>query len=370
MKHLFALPAGTYLLSHSVGCPPAGSAEVLEQRFYAPWRRQGGDVWTTWLEQIERFRTAVAGLLGASPAAICPQVNLSSALTKIIHGLPQQPGRNRILLCEEDFPSLGFVAQAAQRTGLEPLFLPRDHDPQDPQSWADALDASVRLALVTHAFSNRSARLPVGEITALCAARGITSIVDVAQTAGVVPIDVARWDADFVIGSSVKFLCGGPGAGFLWAAPRAIAASQPVDVGWFSHEEPFEFDIHDFRYAPDARRFWGGTPAVAPYVQAAHSIETLLQVGVERIHDHNQLLISRAIDAVPAGCVASVSARQRRGNALLLRVSDLPDAMARLRAASVFADSRNGCVRVSPHLYNDDADIEQLLRVIGTCLSR
>jgi selenocysteine lyase/cysteine desulfurase len=365
VKAQFSVPAGVYLLSHSVGCLPVGSQAALDACYYGPWRERGGEAWTAWLGEIDRFRSGVAALLGGEKHCVCPQPNLSAALAKIVHGLPQDAQRRRILLCEEDFPSLGFVLTMARRDGFEPLFLPSDRDPQDPASWDSALDARVRLALITHAFSNRSARLPVAEITRLCAARGIVSVVDVAQTAGVIPIDLRQWHADFVIGSCVKFLCGGPGAGFLWASERAIAESQPLDVGWFSHADPFEFDIHHFRYAEDALRFWGGTPAVAPYVQAAHSIEALLAIGIDRIQVHNQALISQLHGSVAQRRIASVLDPALRGNTVLLRVQELAAAQVLLARAGVFADARAGCIRLAPHLYNDRGDIDRLVEILG-----
>jgi selenocysteine lyase/cysteine desulfurase len=330
-----------------------------------PWREAGGDAWPRWRDGIEQFRRLAARLLGARPAAICPQTNVSGAFAKILHGLPERRGRNRIVLCEEDFPSLGFVVAAAARCGYEAVFLPRGAAAEDPAEWAAAFDGRTQLALITHAFSNRSARLPVDEITARARAHGIVAVVDVTQTAGVVPIDVADWSADFVIGSCVKFLCGGPGAGFLWVADEAMALAEPVDTGWFSHADPFEFDIHGYRPAGDARRYWGGTPSIAPFVQAAAALELLLGLGVARIQAHNQQLIASLHARVPAGVVRSAREPGRRGNVVLLGVRATAPAHAALRAAGIFADVRDGAIRVSPHLYNDADDLERLVGVLA-----
>jgi len=225
-------------------------------------------------------------------------------------------------------------------------------------------EGDVQLAIVTHAFSNRSARLPVEEIVRTARARGVFTIVDAVQTLGVVPVDVTTWEADFVVGSSVKFLCGGPGAGFLWAADTALEQARPIDVGWFSHADPFAFDIHDFRPAADASRFWGGTPSVLPFVQAAYSIGVLLDIGVEAIHAHNQALIGRLHDALPAGRIRSPRDVARRGNSVLIAVEDRAATLAVLRRERIFVDSRDGCLRLAPHIYNSAADIDRLLAVV------
>ncbi len=360
MRSRFHVPDGTYLLSHSVGCLPRGSAAAIEAGFYAPWHETGGDAWPGWLDAVAAFRSAVARLIGARADQVCPQTNVSGAVTKIIHALPERAGRDVILLCEEDFPSLGFVAAAAAARGYCTRFLPRGETVEDPATWEAAFADDVQLAIVTHAFSNRSALLPVAEITAAARTRAVFTIVDAVQTLGVVPIDVTRWQADFVVGSSVKFLCGGPGAAFLWVADEALPQTRPIDVGWFSHADPFGFDIHDFRLAADAMRFWGGTPSVLPFVQAAHSIRVLLDIGVAAIHAHNQALIQRLHDAM-GDRIGSARAVDRRGNAVLVALSDPAASLAALRSAGIFADTRDDCLRVSPHIYNDAADIDRLI---------
>ncbi len=364
MRSRFDVPAGTYLLSHSVGCLPLGSEEAVRAGFYQPWRIAGGDAWPAWLEAVGTFRAGVARLIGARADQICPQVNVSSAVTKILHALPKRAGRDVILLCEEDFPSIGFVAAAATARGYRTRFLPRGEAVEDIAVWEAALAEDVQLAIVTHAFSNRSARLPVDAITQAARDRSAFSVVDAVQTAGVVPVDVAGWSADFVVGSSVKFLCGGPGAAFLWVSDAVLAQTQPLDVGWFSHANPFAFDIHDFRAADDAARFWGGTPSVLPFVQAAHSIDVLLDIGVESIHAHNQGLIQQIHDTLPLARIRSARDRDRRGNTVLIAVDDPAAALATLREATILVDAREGCIRLAPHIYNRSEDIDRLLATL------
>ncbi|WP_169542430.1 aminotransferase class V-fold PLP-dependent enzyme [Sphingomonas baiyangensis] len=365
IKSRFLIPEGTYLLSHSVGCQPVGARAALDEALFAPWANRGGDAWPGWLATIEGFRCEVAALIGADPSGVCPQTNVSSAVAKIIHALPQREGRRVLLLGHEDFPSIGFVLAEAARYGWETRFLPADADPADLATWETALGDDVQAALVTHAFSNRSALLPVRDIARAVRAAGATSIVDCVQTLGVLPVDVADWGADYVVGSSVKFLCGGPGAAFLWGSADAIAAARPVDTGWFSHENPFEFDIHHFRMAGDALRFWGGTPSVAPFALAAHAIAMLREIGVDAIAEHNQALIDRLHDRWGSGHIRSATERGARGNAVLLAVHDPAAALATLRARAIYADARQGAIRVAPHLYNDDADIDELCEALA-----
>jgi kynureninase len=358
---------GIYLLSHSVGLPPANTAEIWQHDFLAPWRQASEENWPQWLSGVEDFRAAVAALLGGQSAEVCPQVNLSSALTKIVGSLSFAADRSGLLCAEEDFPSMGFVLQQACTPGHTPRYLSADLDLQDPQVWHDVLSQDVGLALITHVQSNTGRQLPVAEITRLCRERGIISVVDVAQSAGVLPIDLGHWQADFVMGSCVKWLCGGPGAGFLWVNPDVLGQCEPKDVGWFSHEAPFEFDIHNFRYARDAMRFWGGTPSVQPYVVATNSINTLLGIGIEAVREHNVAWTDQLLAAVPGEHRVSPQEAELRGGTVVLQYPEarLQRIASAMRESDIAFDLRRTGMRLSPHVYNDCGEIE----TVADCLA-
>ena len=184
-------PGGPYLLTHSIGCLPRRSESVLGQELLRPWRERGGDAWPEWLSAIDRFCNALAALLGGRSAEYCPQPNVSAALTKLITALPRRDQSKRVWLAAEDsFPSLGYVLQKAQRFGFELRLIPRTLDPADPKIWDAALTPDVFGALITHVHSNTGQVAPVKQITRACADRGIFSIIDIAQSAGILPVAV------------------------------------------------------------------------------------------------------------------------------------------------------------------------------------
>jgi kynureninase len=357
---------GIYLLNHSVGRPPRNAQQALVQDFFEPWEKGDADVWPRWLSGIDRFRSALAKLLQGEMTDFCPQTNLSSTLTKLLGALPIKTGRNTILFHESDFPSMGFVVQAAQRQGWQSRMISAGTDPQDLDNWRQFMSDDIGVALVTHVHSNTSAQLPVADIIEVARQRGIISIVDIAQSVGVVPINLSQWQPDFVMGSCVKWLCGGPGAGFLWAHPDAVGQCEPVDLGWFSHAEPFEFDINNFRYADSVLRFWGGTPSVAAFVIAASSIELIAEIGVQDIRRHNLYLNQRIIDALDEKCVVTPVEPELRGGTLVLNFGTRQGVIeTRLTNAEVHFDSRPRGLRLSPHIYNTDAEIT----VVIDCLT-
>ena len=362
LREHFDLGPGAYLLNHSVGRPPRDSADVFLAAFYEPWRAGASEPWPAWLAVVERFRDALGRLLGARREDLCPQPEVSTGFARILQCLPGLTARREILLSERAFPSLGFVVERARSLGLEPRFLPATVDERDPAQWRAHLTDRTALVLVTQVQSNTGLQVPVAAVCAAAREQGALSVVDAAQAVGVLPLDVGEVGADFLLGSCVKWLCGGPGAGFLWVAPALVQRCAPDAVGWFSHADPFEFDIHQFRYHPTALRFWGGTPSIAPYAIAAHSIETLLAIGIDRVRAHNLALGDRLRAGVPAACRVSPAEPDARSGTVIL---DFAEGNARaaeaLAAAGVAADRRSSGFRLSPHIYNDEADVDAAL---------
>ncbi|NWG92579.1 MAG: aminotransferase class V-fold PLP-dependent enzyme, partial [Parvularculaceae bacterium] len=307
------------------------------------------------------WRAALAPIIGARPGDICPQTNISSALTKILGALPAAPGRRKIALCEEDFPTVGFVFGEARRLGFEPFFVKSGAHLADPDAWAPAFADDVHLVHVTHVFSNLGLLTPVAEIVRRAKEKGVIAVVDAAQSAGAVEVDVGAFNADFVTGTSLKYLCGGAGASWLWVNPDIAPECAPVDVGWFSHENPFEFDIRRFAYAAGANRFWGGTPSVAPYAIARAGLEIIARAGVRAIAAGNQALFDRIAASLPERAFASHVTKGERGSSFIVRPRDLPGARQALGAERIAHDERAGGLRFSVHLYNDESDAGRLL---------
>ena len=362
----FVKADGIYLLSHSVGRPLANSREALVQNFFVPWEQGPGEPWSDWMPIIDSFRQSLARLLNSTLQNFCPQVNVSSAVTKVIHSLPMDDSRPTILLSPQDFPSIGFVLSLAQRRGYRLKYLAADEDVHDIDVWSRYLTPDVRFALITHVHSNTSRQVPIEDIVRLARERQVMSIVDIAQSVGVVPIDLATLQPDFLTGSCVKWLCGGPGAGFLWVNDNVLADCEPIDVGWFSHQDPFAFDIHDFRYAEDAQRFWGGTPSLMPYVLASHAIDTLVDIGIDVIRAHNLALTNALIGGLGETNLRTPVRPEQRGGTLVLDPGELGASwIAALREAQVHFDTRRGGLRLSPHVYNTVTEIETVLQCLA-----
>ena len=361
----FETREGIYLLNHSVGLPPADARQHANEAFFEPWGKADGEAWTAWLAAIDTFRGALGRLLNTSASNICPQSNVSSALTKIIYSLPREAKRKTLLLSEQDFPTVGFVASRAEAFGYRLKFIPAAHDVLDVAVWKSHMTDDVCALLLTQVYSNTSEQLPLQELLSLARQEGVISIVDAAQAVGIVPSDLSQLAPDFFLGSCVKWLCGGPGAAFLWANPEIVQRCLPTDVGWFSHADPMAFDIRQFRYADGVLRFWGGTPSVLPFAVAAHSIGLLADIGIERIRAHNETLTQQLLAAVGfEHCVTPINPAERGGTLVFHFGERQERVLGELTRAGVRYDQRASGLRLSPHVYNSREEID----TVAQCL--
>lgn len=366
-KDDFILAPGSYLLNHSVGRPLKTAEQAFSTQFFTPWQTSGREPWQDWLQVIEKFNQSLAKLFNAKVTEFCPQVNLSSALTKLIMSLERLERPNAVVLMSEiDFPSMGFVLQKALPVTCELRFIPKELDVTDAAVWQQYISEDVDLVFVSHVYSNTGQQAPLNEIVSAAKSQGTLTLIDVAQSAGIIPLDLSQLQADFVIGSSVKWLCGGPGAAYLWIDSVHISKCQPKDVGWFSHENPFEFDIHEFRYHQTALKFWGGTPSIAPYAIAAHSIDYFANIGSLKLREHNQMLIEIVAKQLEDVLISPRELYARSGTMVLHFGARQQQVLKSLNTANISVDVRCEGIRVSPHIYNDMNDIEQLLTVIAT----
>jgi len=367
-SNLFEKPDGIYALSHSVGPLPKSAADALQTKYLQTWAKQGGDAWPLWLGQINTFCDAIGRVINAPHHLICPQINLASgfyAFLTAVAKLPAHKHQSTILMHKDAFASMGFVV-----TGLANTFNLKLHliegEPNDIDAWYRAFEnQNVLACLVTHVHSNTSVKSNVAQICKMAKQFEAFACVDIAQSVGIVPVDVKQWQADAVFGSCVKWLCGGPGAGFMYVKDALLPSLEPDPIGWFSHENPFEFDIENYRAAQDAKRFWGGTPSIAPYVIATASINTLLMLTLPAVVTHNELMKQAIAQALPENRLyAEIKEHCASfGGSLCIPAIDNARAKAKLDQNRVKYDCRGNVFRLSLHIINTQ---EEAL-IIGEC---
>lgn len=358
-------PDAVYLKSHSVGCQSRAAETLLRDKLLTPWR-ETGEAWPHWLDAIDGWRAALGSLIGVEARDLCPATNVSAALSRYISALGKATDRRAILLAPSAFPTIGYVASGLAAAGWTTRYLPDDADVRDVASWQAALGDDVALVIAMHVSSNSGALTDIGAVAAAARAAGARCIADCAQSVGVVSVTPAAWGVDAVLGTSVKWLCGGPGAAWLWVAPHDRTALDPIERGWWSHENPFEMDIRDFRYAPDARRWWGGTPDVAPFVLSTAGIGEIASIGVDTVRGHNQALQAMLREALerktpqwrwPTGAIG--------GTLCIDTGTDQPRVAEALDRHHLRADFRGTILRLSFHAYSSAADVEATAKALS-----
>ncbi|KTE29750.1 MULTISPECIES: aminotransferase class V-fold PLP-dependent enzyme [unclassified Sphingopyxis] len=362
----FHLPPGaTYLKSHSVGCQPRAAEALLRDRLLTPWR-ETGEAWSHWLDAIDQWRAALAGLIGVEAQDLCPATNVSAGLSRYISALGSATRRRTILLAPSAFPTIGYVASGLAAAGWKTRYLPADADVRDAASWAAALDDDVALVIAMHVSSVSGALTDIAAVAAAAKAAGARCIADCAQSVGIVPVTPAPWGVDAMLGTSVKWLCGGPGAAWLWVAPHDRSTLDPMERGWWSHENPFEMDISDFRYAPDARRWWGGTPDVAPFILSTAGIEEIAAIGIEAIRQHNMVLQGLLRDTIEPLTPQWRWPRGPSGGTLCIDTgTEKADVEAAFAQHGVAADFRGTMLRLSFHAYSGLGDLSHLAQALS-----
>ena len=361
----FILTKANYLLSHSVGRPLKEAEKFFNNQFFNPWTSSLNEPWDNWLQSIDEFNQELSKLFNAKVSEFCPQVNLSSGLTKILMSLPDtQKNIKVILMSEVDFPGMGFTLKKSLPENSEIRFIPSSEDVTDFQVWKKYLTNDIDIIFISHAYSNTGQLSPVSEVLNHTRSHNIISILDIAQSAGIVPINLGMLQPDFMIGSCVKWLCGGPGAAFLWVNSERLPFCNPRDVGWFSHENPFEFDIHDFRYRDTALKFWGGTPSISPYITATYSLKFFNNLGISQVRKHNQKLI-KLVEKSFNDEFVSPRIEAKRGGTMILNFNNHQEKVLKsLSENRISVDLRSQGIRISPHVYSNDDDMHQLIDVI------
>ena len=365
-KHFYPTN-GIYALSHSVGPLPQVAEAALKQHYLNPWAELGGDAWPHWLEVIDDFCAKVGSLINANESEICPQTNLAAGFSTYLTAiakLDKNQDHRTVLMHKDAFASMGFVVSGlAQSHGLKLVLV--HCEPNDIDGWDTALKAHDVLAcLFTHVHSNTSQKSDVKALSHLAKKHDVYALVDVAQSAGISKIDVQDWDVDALFGSCVKWLCGGPGAGYMYVKQDQVNTLEPDIIGWFSHQNPFEFDILRYRAASSAKRFWGGTPSVAPFVMASASIELMLKIGIENIIAYNKHLKAALIERLQAKSTVSILPAlkdlEQQGGSLCVGAKNMDEVEGKLQSAKIHFDRRENIFRLSLHIMNDIEDLDAI----------
>ena len=351
------LERSTYLINNSLGAMHRDTRTRLME--YADlWDSVGVVAWETWFPEMTRVADLVGAALGAPPGTTVMRQSVADAITAVASCFDLGGPRNRIVTTEADWPGTHyFWTEQCRRAGGDLVVVPFEADglTVSTERIVDAIDDRTLLVSVSLVQFRTSALLDLDPIVEAAHRHGALVLLDAYQGAGCVPVEVAARDVDMCLGGSVKFLCGGPGNGWLYVRPDLAETLRPAAVGWISHEQPFTFDWDEIRYAPGVMRFAGGTPNVPAAYAAAPGYQAVVDIGIDRIRERSQSLTQPLLEgALERGfAVRSPHDPQRRGGHVTIDPGDSDRVHHELIARGFVVDHRPGSgIRVAPHFFN------------------
>lgn len=358
----------TYLVSNSLGAMPRTVPARLAE-YAEAWGELGVRAWARgWWEMPVRVGDEIAPLIGAGPGEVAMLPNVSIAQAAVLSALDYTAPRDSIVMTELDFPSVRYVFdQLAPRLGARVVVVPSDDGLTiDTGRLLSAIDERTRLVAISHVLF-RSAYIM--EIDAICRrAHDVGAVVslDAFHSVGVIPVDVKQSGVDFLTGGVLKWLCGGPGGCFLYAAPGAGGGAAPALTGWQAHVRPFAFES-GMEFAQGSTRWLNGTPGIPALYAAAEGPKIVRQAGMDAIRAKSLRQTARLIELADARGFPVHAPRDpaRRGGTVAFDVPHGYEVAQHLLAQEILVDYRPGAgIRIAPHFYTSDDELELAVETI------
>ena len=355
-----------YLISHSLGAMPRATYDRLHE-YADTWATRGVRAWAEgWWDMPVTVGDEVGRIIGADPGTVVMHQNVSICQALVLSCFEPTPKRNKIVYSELNFPSVMYVYEAHARNGnLRIETVKSDDGITVPlERMLAAIDEETLLVPFSHVLFKSAFLQDAKAITERAHEVGAMVVLDAYQSAGTVPFSVKDLNVDFATGGSVKWLCGGSGAGYLYIRPDLQDKLEPKTTGWMAHEGPFDFDP-ELRYAPSVARFLHGSPAIPALYAAQSGYQIINEVGVKAIRDKSVRQTSRLIEvAEEAGFrITSPKAPARRGGTISVWHEQAAAITKELIRREFIVDYRPGAgVRISPHFYSTDEELELVVR--------
>ena len=358
----------TYLVSHSLGAMPRRAAAYL-QEYADTWASRGVRAWHEgWWEIGRTTGDLLAPVLGVAPGTISMHQNVTVAMMIIASCFTFDGPRRRVVLSDHEFPSNLYLFEGLRRFGAEVVTVPSaDTVRTDLQRLLDAIDERTLLVPLSVVLFRSAFVQDVTAVIEKAHAVGAHVILDVYQAAGTLPMTIGASQADFAVGGSVKWLCGGPGAGYLYVRPDLGATLTPSFIGWAAHARPFAFETGPAVLAAPPERFQSGTPNVPALYAARAGYEIVASIGVEAIRARSLRLTRRLMDLALADGyrLNTPLVDADRGGAVIVDLPEAEEVSTELLRRGVIIDYRPGAgIRIAPHFYNTEEEIDQAMRIL------
>ena len=343
------------------------SVRAAYDRYLADWDEHGAP-WEYWVEQLEAVRGSISRLVNADEDEIAVTTSVSAGVSALASGLRFGEGRDKVVVSDFEFPTIGQIWHAQERRGVRVEHVPAEADGTIPlERFEAAIDEQTALVAVTNVCFRNGSRLDVEAVTRLAHERGALVLVDAYQTVGSLPVDVRAIGCDFLVAGVLKYLLGSAGLGFLYCRRELVQGIEPTATGWFADRDIFEMDIHDYSPAPTARRFEAGTPPIPPIYAGIAGIELMQEIGIAETEAHVRELNAILHDGLEELGAKTVTPRAREQSGALVCVAstDVNALVAVLADEGIVTSSRDNNLRISAHCYNTAEDVATVLGTLA-----
>ena len=356
----------TYLINHSLGAMPAEAERRLAEYAHA-WKTRGARAWGEgWWEMPMTVGDQVGRIIGAAPGSTVMHQNVTVAEAIVLSCFDFAGERRRVVYEEGNFPSVRYLHQAQRRYGVDVVVV------RDDEAIVEALDERTLLVPTSHVLFKTGEIQNIQAIVEKAHQVGAYVLLDAYQSVGTVPLDVTALGVDFAVGGSVKWLCGGPGAGWLYVRPDLAARLEPALVGWQGHARPFDFEP-ELEYAAGVARFLTGTPNVPALYAATAGYDVIEEVGVSRIRENSTRqteLLARLLESAGFDLTGPRDPA-RRGGTLTVGAPDAAAMHRQLGERAILCDFRpDSGIRLGPHFFTTDDElrftVEQMADIAAT----
>lgn len=354
-----------YLISHSLGAMPRATYDQLHE-YADEWATRGVRAWAEgWWDMPVTIGNEIARIIGADPGSVVMHQNVSICQSLILSCFEATPQRNKIVYSELNFPSVMYVYEAHARSGKLRIETVKSDDgiTVPLERMLEAIDETTLLVPFSHVLFKSAFLQDAKAIIDKAHEVGAMVVLDTYQSAGTVPFSVKELNADFATGGSVKWLCGGPGAGYLYIRPDLQNKLQPKTTGWMAHENPFAFDT-DLHYASNVTRFLHGSPSIPALFAAKSGYAIINEIGVDKIRAKNTRQTEYLIQLAEEAGFQVTSPRDpaQRGGTITVAHEHAAAIAKELIRREFIIDFRPGAgVRISPHFYTTDRELELII---------
>jgi selenocysteine lyase/cysteine desulfurase len=361
-SHFPILRDKTYLYNCSQGAL-SDAVEAGMHKYAASWRTSTAP-WEEWMQAYDALRRTLARFINAQPEEVAIVTSASAGINPIANALAFDD-RNRVVLGEYEFPTMGQIWLAQRPRGAEIHFLDGVGDRIPTESYERAIGRKTRIVPLTHLSFVNGFRSDVAAISKIAHAQGALLFLDGYQDCGTRPLDVKALDVDFFVTGTLKYLLGPPGLGFLYVRRELIESLAPSITSWMAQRDPFTFNPKSLDPSPDARRFEGGSPPIPNIYMAQPALDLLAAIGMDNVAAQIERLTQAFLKGVGDLGIDCKTPPSSVGPLVVLRAQDPAAMLAKLTARNIAVSTRRDGVRFAFHVYNTLEDVQVALTALA-----